>query len=59
MKLELVSKGSNVIGANRGKPSQSASSNPWKGKYNRRKYPRDSESNIDIAPVDKSAANNR
>ena len=60
MKLELVSNGNHMIGSGSGKKSSVAAKNPWRGKHDRRKYPRESDSKIDMPPMDgKQAANGR
>jgi len=48
MKLEVFSKGSNTIGTNRGKAEPVNGKNPWRGKFDRRRRPRNEESAVEF-----------
>ena len=59
MKLELVSNATHLIGSG-SKQSPAKAKNPWRGKHDRRKYPRESDSQIDMPLTDgQRAANDR
>ncbi len=60
MKLELLNKGSNTVGASRNKAAlASAKKNIWRGKFDRRKRPRDEDMLIELALTPAHGMNDR
>lgn len=50
MRLELLSKGSNTIVSGRDKPEPATGKNPWRGKFDRRRRPRDEDGLVELSP---------